>query len=500
MNFQETCMLILLIASNFVSLQSLNTKQFPANFMFGAATAAHQIEGGWKEDGKGENIWDRIAHSTNAIHNHENADIACDSYHKYKDDVAMLKYLSVDHYRFSIAWSRILPTGFSNHVNEAGVNYYKKLIKALQSNGIKPMVTIFHWDTPQTFENIGGWTNEMIIDRYVDYSRVLFETFGGDVKYWLTFNEPKQICQEGYGAGIKAPGIMSHGFGEYLCAHNVIKAHAKVWHMYNKEFRNKQQGQVGITIDSMWMEPETNSEVDILAAERKMQFTFGWYANPIINGDYPAVMKEFIGRRSILQGYNKSRLPAFTTDEIRYIKGTIDYLGINQYTAMLVRHINDTDKTEISWEADSETFEYQPDYWEATVSDWLKVTPWGMRKQLNWIRATYGDIPQIITENGYPDNGTVSLDERRINYLKQYLSGIRDALDDGVKIIGYTVWSLMDNYEWYRGYSERFGLYRVDFTNPERTRTPKLSAEYFKNVSSTKCIVYVSECIDEVVK
>ncbi|XP_056630380.1 myrosinase 1-like [Diorhabda sublineata] len=498
MNMYFKPMLILLVLT--VSMQcsfSLNRKKFPSYFMFGTATAAHQVEGGWNEDGKGENIWDRLSHSTTLVLNNETADVACDSYHKYKEDVAMLKFLGVNHYRFSIAWSRILPTGINNQINEAGINYYKSLIKELKDNGIEPLVTMFHWDTPQPLQDVGGWTNEIIIDIFADYARILFETFGSDIKYWLTFNEPKQTCQEGYGSGVKAPAITSHGYGEYLCAHNLIKAHAKVWHMYDKEFRNEQQGLVGITIDSMWMEPETDSEQDKIAAERKIQFTFGWFANPIINGDYPSVMKEYIAKRSMIQGFTQSRLPEFSVEEIEYIKGTIDYLGVNHYTSTLVRHVEDSNKTEVSWEADSETYLYQPEQWESTASDWLKVTPWGIRKHLNWISATYGNIPQLITENGYSDNGTSLEDDRRIYYYQEYLSGVRDALDDGINVIGYTAWSLMDNFEWLRGFSEKFGLYSVDFEDRGRPRYPKKSVMYFKHVAESKCIVDELECVGE---
>ncbi|CAG9833420.1 unnamed protein product [Diabrotica balteata] len=485
-------------------VEPLNNRRFPAHFMIGAATASYQVEGAWNEDGKGENIWDRLTHSPNSpVLGNQNGDIACDSYHKYKEDVAMLKHLGVNHYRFSISWSRILPTGFTNRINQAGITYYKNLIKELQVNGIEPFVTMFHWDTPQPLQDIGGWTNELIVDKFADYAKVLFDNFGHDVKYWVTFNEPKQTCQEGYGSGSKAPAIKSHGIGEYLCAHNIIKSHAKVWHLYDRYYRKKQQGMVGITIDTMWMEPDTDSELDKVAAERKLQFIFGWYANPIINGDYPSQMKQFIAKRSIAQGFKHSRLPQFTSDEVKYIKGAIDFLGVNQYTSMLVRHMDDKNKTEISWEADSETFLYQPDNWESTATDWLKVTPWALRKLLNWIKHTYGNIPQIITENGYSDNGTTLEDDGRINYYKQHLSNIRDAIDDGVNVIGYTTWSLMDNFEWFRGYQEKFGLYQVDFSSPQRTRSPKKSVSYFKHVAETKCIVDVSDCVvdvDEIVR
>ncbi|KAJ8978935.1 hypothetical protein NQ317_002996 [Molorchus minor] len=175
----------------------------------------------WDEDGKGQNIWDNLTHAyPELIKDQNNGDVACDSYHKYKEDVAMLKELGVNHYRLSISWSRILPTGFPYKINEAGVQYYRNFIKELKENGIEPLVTIFHWDTPQG----------------------IHELFGNDVKYWLTFNEPKQTCQQGYGSGKNAPFVKSHGLGEYICTHILLKAHAKAWHIYDDEFRPTQNG------------------------------------------------------------------------------------------------------------------------------------------------------------------------------------------------------------------------------------------------------------------
>ncbi|KAJ8963824.1 hypothetical protein NQ314_005355, partial [Rhamnusium bicolor] len=435
----------------------INNKSFPDSFLFGTATASYQIEGGWDADGKGENIWDRLTHTQpELIKDGNSGDIACDSYHKYKEDVALLKALGVNHYRFSLSWSRILPTGFIYHVNEAGVNYYRNLIKELKDNDIEPLVTIFHWDTPQPIHEVGGFPSEFIVDYFADYARLVFELFGNDVKYWLTFNEPKQICHDGYGTAAKAPIIASNGIGEYLCTHNLLKAHAKAYHIYDEEFRPTQNGQVSIVIDTPWYEPDSDSPEDIVAAETRIQFAFGWYANPIFNGDYPEIMKTRIADRSRLEGFGSSRLPEFTPEEIAYINGTYDYLGLNSYASYLVK----------------------------------AVTPWGMRKLLKWVKDTYNNPAIIITENGYSDNGTYGDDSIRKNYYQTYLSNIRDAMVyDEVNVFGYTVWSLLDNMEWMMGYTEKFGLHHIDFDSPNRTRTPKPSAEYYKNIIATRCLV-----------
>ncbi|CAH1278713.1 unnamed protein product [Diabrotica balteata] len=346
---------------------------------------------------------------------------------------------------------------------------------------------MFHWDTPQALENIGGWTNELIVDRFVDYAQFLFETFGEDVQLWLTFNEPKQTCQGGYGNGNMAPAILSPGVGEYLCAHNVIRAHAKVWHLYDQRYRHIQNGHVGITIDSGWAEPDSDSEEDKEAAERMLHFTYGWYANALVNGDYPEVMKTVIAKRSAAQGFKQSRLPEFTQEQIDDIQGAVDFLGVNYYTANMAKKQGNVPVVS-GWQEDMEVDTYQKEEWPKSSSSWLRIVPWGMRKLLNWLKKTYGDIPLIITENGVSDDCSSLDDQIRIDYYQQHISNVRDALDDGVNVFGYTAWSLMDNFEWMRGYSECFGLYQVDFSNADRPRTAKKSVELFKKIATTKCV------------
>ncbi|KAJ8943036.1 hypothetical protein NQ318_022580 [Aromia moschata] len=353
----------------------INTKYFPDDFLFGVATASYQVEGAWNEDGKGENIWDYLTHLNPAvIKDRSNGDIACDSYHKYKEDVALLKDLGVNHYRFSLSWSRILPKGFAYQINELGVQYYKNLIKELKDNGIEPLITIFHWDTPLPVHEAGGWTSEFVIDYYADYARLCFELFGDQVKYWLTFNEPKQTCEQGYGSGEKAPFIQSHGIGEYLCTHNLLRAHAKAWHIYDEEFRASQNGNVGITLDTPWFEPNTTSEADLAASERILQFMFGWYANPIFNGDYPDIMKTRVAERSKQEGFSSSRLPEFTQEEIDYINGTFDFLGLNHYSSYMISDMPEPEIGAPSWENDTAVLYWQDPSWTPSASDWIVVS------------------------------------------------------------------------------------------------------------------------------
>ncbi|KAJ8963365.1 hypothetical protein NQ318_018838 [Aromia moschata] len=468
----------------------VSNKLFPDDFMFGTATAAYQVEGAWNEDGKGENIWDNYTHAhPDLVADHTNGDVACDSYHKYKEDVALLKDLGVQHYRLSISWSRVAPTGQASLVNQPGLTYYRNLLQELRDNNIEPMVTLYHWDLPQALQDQGGWLNDSIVDRFGDYARLAFDIFGDNVQYWFTFNEPKQTCLLGYEYGAMAPGIKEPGISSYKCVHNVLRAHAKAWHIYDEEFRATQNGKLGIVIDSNWFEPGSDSEEDQTAAETKRQFVFGWFANAIFNGDYPEVMKTRIAERSAKEGFSASRLPEFTDEEIAYIKGTHDFLGVNFYTSSLVNATSEPAIDTPSWDKDGGVLEYVSPDWPSSASSWLKVTPWGIRKQLNWVSQTYGSPDIVITENGVSEDGSSLNDTIRVDYYRDYLSNLRDAIDDGVKVFGYTAWSLMDNFEWMQGYSEKFGLYSVDFTDPDRPRTPKASVEYFKKIISTRCLV-----------
>ncbi|XP_028133140.1 myrosinase 1 [Diabrotica virgifera virgifera] len=476
----------------------LNKKRFPKDFMFGVATSSYQIEGAWNEDGKGESTWDHFVHQTpSPIVNNYTGDVACDSYHKMKEDVALLKYLGVKHYRFSLSWSRILPTGYTNKINQAAIKYYKSLIRELTDNGIEPVVTILHCDTPQALEDMGGWTTDWIIDRYVEYAAVCFENFGADVKYWLTFNEAFYMCTLGYGTGTQAPGRKASGIGDYICGHNIIKAHAKAFHLYNDTYRPVQKGSVGISLVSIYAEPKSDSDEDKEAAERMIYFNFGWFASPIMFGSYPYQMEITINERSVVQGFAQSRLPSFTEEEKAYIAGTVDYFGVNYYSSVVAENLPDFKDLDVSWEADVEVIPSQDPHWENTTTPQFSVYPDGLYKLLKWISNNYNNISIMITENGYPDKGETLQDDERISYIQRHLSKVRDALDEGVQVLGYTFWSLMDNFEWLMGYDTKYGLFEVDFNSPDRTRTPKKSADYVKKVYESRCLLEdSSECYD----
>ncbi|XP_025830274.1 myrosinase 1-like isoform X1 [Agrilus planipennis] len=460
---------------------------FPDNFLFGTATSAYQIEGAWNESGKGESTWDWHTHNhPELVADGSNGDIACDSYHKYEEDIELLKYLGVDFYRFSLSWSRIFPSGHPYNVNYEGVNHYNKILNLLVANNISAMVTLFHWDLPQRLMELGGLTNPRFVTYYTEYARTAFEHFGDRVKYWLTFNEPFQTCVYSYGDKRMAPALQMPGIADYLCGHNLLKAHAAVYHLYNTTYKSKYKGKIAISINAEWLEPKSIG--DEAAAERVRQFWYGMYFHPIFSseGDYPQVVKENVGYRSSLEGYKRSRLPQFTQDEINYIKGTADFMGLNHYSTYV-----GSDSGNTSLETS-----YYNDYHANILStsnsarnDLVEVAPWGFRKVLVWLKNTFNDPEIFVTENGYCDLGDMD-DKRRISYYGQYLEALLEAIYiDNVTVFAYTTWSLMDNYEWNLGYTYKYGIYYVNFSDPNRPRIPKSSAHFIKNVYGNRTVV-----------
>uniref|UniRef100_A0A3Q3BC57 Lactase n=1 Tax=Kryptolebias marmoratus TaxID=37003 RepID=A0A3Q3BC57_KRYMA len=428
---------------------------FRKEFIWSTATASYQIEGGWRADGKGLSIWDKFAHTPLKVFNDDNGDIACDSYNKIDEDVAILKQLKVTHYRFFISWSRVLPDGTTSHINEAGLSYYDRLVK----------ITLYHWDLPQALQDIGGWENDDIVGKFRDYADLIFSRLGHNVKHWITINEPYNIAMVGHGINFR-PGTLP-----YIVGHNLIKAHAEVWHLYNDKYRAVQKGIISITINSDWSEPRNPyKQEDIDAARRVVQFYIGWFAHPIYNGDYSDVMKTIIRERSLAAGLTKSRLPEFTPDEIKRIKGTYDYFGFNHYTTVLF-HWKKKNILGAGTVVDRT--------WLDSGSGWLKITPFGFRRILNFIKEEYGNPPIIITENGVSERGPIDLnDNHRTYHYEKYIN------QDNVDIRGYTAWSLMDNLEWATGFSERFGLFYVNHSDPNVPRVKKASVSTYSTIIS----------------
>eukprot|EP00058_Branchiostoma_floridae_P012220 XP_002597708.1 hypothetical protein BRAFLDRAFT_77388 [Branchiostoma floridae] len=454
---------------------------FPPGFMWGVASSAYQIEGGWNEGGKGPSIMDVHFQKGSGFSGHT-GDVTCDSYNKYREDVRILSELGVSHYRFSLSWPRLFPDGTRDSLNPDGVRYYNSLIDELRAHNIVPFVTLYHWDLPLALEKkYKGWLGDEIIELFNDYARFCFSEFGDRVKHWVTLNEPWSHAVVCSMVGM-LPQVRDRGReGTYACAHNFIRAHGRAWHTYDKEFRAKQGGKLGITLSCTWAEPKNpDSEEDAAAVERFLQFHMGWFAHPIfLNGDYPDVMKEYVAKRSAEEGLAKSRLPEFTAEEKAMLKGTADFLGLNYYTARLTSALSaeGLSKPDLLDEEDGDVHVGTHPDWPAPGIFFINVVPWGFRKVLNYMQNRY-QVPLIyVTENGYHEEhkGEVQYDmkdARRSCYHAAHINELRKAIvHDGVNVQSYTVWCLMDNLEWDSGFSQRMGLYHVDFTDPDRKRT-----------------------------
>ncbi|XP_058802879.1 myrosinase 1-like [Phymastichus coffea] len=453
----------------------------PPGFMIGAATSSYQIEGGWNANDKGENSWDFYTHNrTERISDRGTGDIACDSYHKYKEDAQLIQDIGLDFYRFSLSWARILPNGYSNYVSDAGVKYYNDVLDELEKRNITPMVTIYHWDHPQKFQFMGGWTNDIMVDLYTDYAKVVFDKFAHRVKHWITINEPNAICRYSYVFGLHAPGYQLGNGAGYLCNTNVLKAHARVYHLYNKDYKPTHNGEVGITLELRNFFPKNKG--DDFSAEKGFQVQFGIYAHPIFskNGNWPQLIIDTVGNISKLEGLPRSRLPVLSEEWIAEIKGSADFLGLNHYTSMLVEpETLDGDQTPSD---DGLSASYDPN-WEDTAFDWLKIVPEGFANALKRLKNEYDNPKVYVTENGAADDGKTVEDNVRLVYLSKYMQAMLDSIyKDGCNVHGYAIWSLLDNFEWSEGYNIKFGLYQVNFTSPERTRTAKQSAKWLKEV------------------
>jgi len=476
--------LIPLAVSQYVYEEPLLYDTFPDDFLWGVATSAYQIEGGYAEDGKTLSIWDTFCEKEGTIADGTDGKIACDSYHQYEEDARLISEMGVDSYRLSLAWTRIMPT--QGVINPDGVQYYRNVIAALKAKNIEPMVTLYHWDLPQALEDQGGWLNADVAFWFEEYARACFQELGDEVKLWITINEPSVASINGYGNGVHAPGKIGMGDNVYIVAHNLIRAHAKAYRVYHNEFAATQGGQIGITLNSAWAEPlDPFDDSDLEASEIDMQFGLGWYAQPILmDGKYPSIMREKVDTKSELQGFEESRLPTFTANETAEIMQSSDFLGINYYSTWIV-YPEVSDITCIDYYCDKDVGSYQDETWYPAASSWLKVAPWGIRRLMQFIKSHYGDIPVYITENGFSDAQGNLDDMQREYYFKHHINQLLKAsVLDNVDIRGYFAWSLMDNFEWNMGYVEKFGIHNVDFNDASRPRTPKRTVGYISQLAA----------------
>ncbi len=434
---------------------------FPDGFLWGAATSAYQIEGAAFEDGKGESIWDRFSHTPGMVKKEYNGDIACDHYHLFAEDIKLMKKLGIKSYRFSIAWPRIFPYGVGEP-NEKGMEFYKKLVCSLLENDIIPNVTLYHWDLPQKLQDKGGWANRETADCFEKYAAYVFEKLGDLVPYWSTLNEPATAAFAGYAWGVHAPGIRDSRAAVEV-AHNLLLAHGKAVNTYR---RMGLKGKIGIVLDIWHNYPQANTEKDRKIAEINNAVINRWFSDPVFKGHYPSLEGD-----RVLSGM---MLPNIQKDDMKLINTPIDFLGLNIYSRNVVKANPDMPNG----------MEIIPQDSPITDIGW-EVYPKVIYDLLTALNEEYNGVEFYITENGAAFNDFVNVegkveDDERIDYLYRYFEQAHKAIEAGVKLKGYYVWSLMDNFEWAEGFTKRFGIIHVDFNTLKRT--PKKSAYWYSKV------------------
>ena len=440
------------------------TTLFPPDFLWGAATSAYQVEGSPRADGAGSSIWDRFSHTPGRTYEGQTGDIACDHFHRFPEDVALMRDMGLNAYRFSISWSRVLPTG-RGATNRAGLGFYDRLIDTLLANNLRPVVTLYHWDLPAALDDLGGWVSPDSAAWFADYARVAFRAFDDRVALWATINEPWVVADGGYLKGTLAPGHASLVEAPRV-SHNLLCAHGRAVQAYRAEGRHS----IGIVLNLEPKHPASSAPEDVAATRRAEAYMNRYYLEPLIQGAYPPELAEIFGEA----------WPAFPEADLQLIRQPIDFLGVNYYTRGVTRHDPAAAPVRASTVRQPGSL-YTETEWE--------VYPPGLTETLLWVRERVGELPLYVTENGaaFPDPerapaGGVQ-DPLRVEYYRGHLRAVHDALRRGVNLRGYFAWSLLDNYEWSHGYSKRFGLVHVDFAT--QRRTPKSSARFYSEVVRT---------------
>jgi beta-glucosidase len=430
--------------------------RFPQDFLWGAATAAYQIEGAVDEDGRGESIWDRFSRTPGRVRNGDTGAVACDHYHRYREDVALMSELNLKSYRFSIAWPRILPGG-RGRVNQRGLDFYDRLVDCLLESGIEPFATLFHWDLPQVLEDEGGWPSRGTVEAFAEYTEAVARRLGDRVRYWATHNEPWCAAWLGYGWGEHAPGRRSKP-DALAAAHHLLLSHGRAVEIFRRECPD---AIVGITLNPEHVYPVSDSPEDLAAARWHDGFKNRWFLDPLFRGTYPEDMLDDFG----------AAVPHVEPGDMALISQPIDFLGVNTYSRALIK-------------ADPETgrpMHVRPRESSYTDMDW-EVFPKGLEDLLVRLHEDYRPRRLFITENGaaYADvllHNREVLDPERADYLQQHIEACGRAIARGVPLAGYFAWSLLDNFEWAFGYQMRFGIVYVDL--PTLERIPKLSARWY---------------------
>jgi beta-glucosidase len=429
--------------------------KFPVNFLWGAATASYQIEGAWNEDGKGESIWDRFSHTPGKISDKSTGDVACDHYHRYPEDIALMRQLGLKAYRFSVSWPRVFPSGFGR-VNMAGLDFYDRLTDALLAANIEPFITLHHWDYPQALYEKGGWINRDNLGYFADYAAVMAKRLGDRVHRWATFNEPSVIAWDGYISGEHAPGEQDPVKARQV-THNLMVAHGLAVQAIRAADPSLE---VGIVLTQWGVDPASDDPADIAAAEQAWNVRDTVFLHPLFTGHYHPEILDTL----------EDQLPEINSGDMALISQELDFLGINSYSRSVIsakqgrlENIPGSEYTEMGWEVCAPAF----------------------RRMLVKINNDYRLPPIYITENGAAFKDLITPDgkihdERRMDYLRQHFIAVRQAMQDGVDIRGYFVWSLLDNFEWGHGFTKRFGIIHVDYTTQKRKI--KDSGEWYAGV------------------
>ena len=453
------------------------------NFLWGSATAAYQCEGGWKEGNKGLSNWDVFCHSEKNNVNPVTADVACDHYHRYEEDIRMLAEGGQNAYRFSIAWTRILPTGTGKR-NREGIDFYNRLIDTCLKYQVEPLVTLYHYDLPQPLFEAGGWENREIVEQYLEYARICFEEFGDRVNYWVTINEPNYETLCCYGYGNYPPNVQSLE-RRWKAMYHMMLASARAVALYRE---NGHQGMIGLVSDSYPIVAADHTAACTKAA-RKADLFFNLCVNDVcVKGAYPEDFLEQLKE----DGYDLSYMRPEDREDFR--KGTVDYLGINAYNRYIAEPCEgDGTNLKANNKGNGENEKFQIGGWFSLGEDkTMEKTPWGMEicpqsiyDLLMTLKELYPHTPVIITENGVgnydePVEGQIH-DAYRIDYLNGYVDWIEKAIEDGCDVRGYFVWSTMDVYSWINGYKKRYGLVYIDYDSEELGRIPKDSYYWYKN-------------------
>ncbi len=441
----------------------MTTLNFPKNFIWGVAASAYQIEGAAREDGKGESIWDRFTRWEGHVLNNDNGDIACDHYHRYKEDAALFKKLGIPCYGFTVAWTRILPQG-SGAVNQKGLDFYSRLVDELLAAGVQPKTTLFHWDLPQALQDKGGWNHRDTPSHFADYARILYDKLADRVHLWATHNEPWVSSFLGYGSGLHAPGICDYSQA-YQAAHHILLSHGKAVQVFRQ---GGHQGEIGLILNLNGLVPASDKEEDRRATQRVHDETHALFLDPVFKGHYPQALFDYIGAHQ----------PKVLDGDLEIINQPIDFLGLNYYNTDFVSHdiFGGLNKARLT--------PYSASGWGRTDMNW-GIDPDGLKRELLYVTKNYGAPKLFITENGcampdLPDEKGFIADWDRIRYIKAHLHSLHEAIEQGADVRGYFVWSILDNFEWERGYGPRFGLVRVNYETLERT--PKQSAYWFSDV------------------